>query len=74
MAPLFSMAIPEHLEKNFVTDFDGFVYYWPVGASGHYNSANLREIADELDERNREHQASIDAYFEEEAQKCTLSR
>jgi len=38
---------------EFVTDEDGFVYYWPDGSTrGHYASHHLRWLADELDKRN----------------------
>jgi hypothetical protein len=46
--------IPAHLEPNFVTDMDGFVYYWPGNNGGHYSASDLREIAAELDRRNAE--------------------
>lgn len=52
---------------EFVTDVDGFVYYWPDGSPhGHLSSATLRILADELDERNKEWQANIDKYFNEQ--------
>lgn len=37
---------------DFVTDVDGFIYWWPSG-SGHHSSHHLRWIADELDRRNK---------------------
>lgn len=43
--------IPEDIEEDFVTDVDGYVYFWPIG-NGHHSSAQLRQIADELDKRN----------------------
>ena len=45
------MAIPSHLEKQFVENVDGYVYFWPSG-QGHFSSQQLREIANELDARN----------------------
>ncbi len=44
---------------EFVTDVDGFVYYWPNGCNGHFNSHILRELADELDRRNAAWEAQI---------------
>lgn len=56
--------IQHHLEHNeFVVDMDGFVYFWPEKASGHFNSAQLSIIADELDRRNSAWQQELDAYF-----------
>ena len=50
--------------QEFVTDSDGFVYWWPDGSSnGHLSSAHLRWIADELDSRNKEWAEKIDSYF-----------
>jgi hypothetical protein len=50
--------------KEFVTDVDGFVYWWPEGApNGHFAAHHLRWLADELDRRNEEWQKNIDDYF-----------
>lgn len=49
---------------EFVTDVDGFVYWWPHGSvNGHLAAHHLREIADELDRRNAEWGKQIDEYF-----------
>lgn len=46
---------------EFVTDVDGFVYWWPDGAcGGHYAPHHLRALASELDERNKDWQAVVD--------------
>lgn len=51
--------------KEFVTDVDGFVYFWPDGSPhGHMDSHHLRWIADELDRRNEKWQKEIDDYFD----------
>lgn len=50
---MMNKLVPEHLEKHFGTDVDGFVYYWPDGG-GSYSAYHLRMIADELDLRNAE--------------------
>lgn len=40
--------------REFVTDVDGYVYYWPDGSKhGHLAAHHLRAIADELDRRNK---------------------
>ena len=53
---------------EFVTDEDGFVYYWPKRCrSGHYAAHQLRALADELDRRNAAWEADIKAYFEKDA-------
>jgi hypothetical protein len=47
-------------ERNeFVTDVDGFVYWWPEGCNGHLASHHLRWLADELDKRNKDWQDQI---------------
>lgn len=56
------MSIPTHLESNFVLDVDGFYYYWPDG-NGHYAAHHLRDIADELDKRNRAWEEHIKKEF-----------
>lgn len=49
---------------EFVTDVDGFIYWWPEGSSsGHMASHHLRWIADEMDRRNEAWQKQMDEYF-----------
>lgn len=50
--------IPKHLEKDFVTFEDGYVYFWPTGNGG-FEAHQLREIADELDRRNADWDAKV---------------
>jgi len=46
---------PVREPSEFVTDVDGYVYYWPHGSTqGHYAAHHLRRIATELDDRNKE--------------------
>jgi hypothetical protein len=53
--------------NEFVTDVDGFVYYWPSRIhSGHLSAHHLRAIADELDKRNKDWEESINKYFEQQ--------
>ena len=52
----------KHLEDEFVTDVDGFVYWWPSG-TGHHASHHLRWIAEELDSRNKEWNDKINETF-----------
>lgn len=48
--------------NEFVTDVDGFVYWWPCETSrGHLASHHLRWLADELDYRNEEWNKHIEA-------------
>ena len=47
---------------EFVTGSDGYVYWWPE-SKGYLSSVELRILADELDERNREWEKQIDDYF-----------
>lgn len=47
-----------------VTFEDGFKYFWPTNYKhGAFSAHNLREIANHLDELNREWQRDIDEYF-----------
>lgn len=45
--------IIECAEVDFVTDVDGYVYWWPTAGGGHWAAYALRIIADELDRRNK---------------------
>lgn len=56
---------------EFVTDVDGFVYWWPsVNPEhvGHLSAFSLRFLADELDRRNAPWEAQIEEYFAKNAQ------
>jgi hypothetical protein len=45
-------------------DVDGMYYYWPCEKlSGSWSSYSLREIADRLDELNKEYEESVKEYF-----------
>ena len=52
-------------ERNeFVTDVDGFVYWWPNrDHGGHFAPYMLRALADELDRRNEAWNQQINDYF-----------
>ena len=57
---------------EFVTDVDGFVYWWPDGSpNGHLAPHHLRWLADELDRRNKKWQKNIDDYFSANAPEHT---
>lgn len=47
---------------EFVYLEDGFLYYEPKGA-GVISSHDLRQLADELDKRNKKWKEDIDEYF-----------
>ena len=53
--------------SEFVTDVDGFVYWYPMRDNGHLSAAQLRVLASELDKRNKRWQQDIDNYFESNA-------
>jgi hypothetical protein len=60
--------------EEFVTDVDGFVYFWPNrDFGGHFSSHVLRILADELDRRNEAWSAEIDEYFSKE-KKWTIKK
>lgn len=47
--------------QEFITDDDGYVYFWPDGYKfGHFSANTLRGIADELDIRNEEWERELD--------------
>jgi len=50
------------LENEIVTLEDGFKYYWPAG-SGALSAHNLREMADYLDELNKDWDTQLNEYF-----------
>lgn len=49
--------------KEFITEIDGFVYWWPK-RTGYLSAYQLRHLADELDKRNKEWEDNINSYFE----------
>lgn len=50
---------------EFVTDVDGYVYWWPSNPTqGHFSSFQLRILADELDRRNEGWDKQIKEYFD----------
>ena len=49
-------------DNEFVMLEDGFYYYWPKG-QGAIPAYQLRLLADELDERNKEWNDRINEYF-----------
>ena len=61
-------------EKDILVGEDGFAYLWLydengiLGACQSVAAHSLREIADELDKRNKPHQDAIDKYFKEHQQ------
>lgn len=50
---------------EFIQLEDGFWYFAP-GGKGAMNESVLRQIADELEDRNKEHANAIDAFFSSE--------
>lgn len=48
------------IDEDMVTLDDGFKYYWPDGAIGCFTSADLRMIANRVDELNANWQAQIE--------------
>lgn len=49
--------------KEFVTDVDGFVYWWPSAKpehAGHLSAFQLRTLAHELDRRNAHWEKAIE--------------
>jgi hypothetical protein len=56
--------------KEFVTDVDGYVYWWPEGSNnGHLSSEDLRCLANELDDRNKKMDEELEDFFKKEQEK-----
>ena len=51
----------EKLFLDIVIGDDGFAVFWPMSARGAFSAHTLREIADELDNRNKPWQEQLDA-------------
>ncbi len=49
----------EVVDKDIIQEVDGFYYYFPTGR-GFLASHDLREVADELDRRNKDWSDEID--------------
>lgn len=47
-------------QEEIVTLEDGFKYYWPISNRGAFSAENLRDIADQLDEMNKDWQAQLE--------------
>jgi len=55
--------------KEFFRDVDGYVYWWPDGSpNGCLAAHHLRELADELDKRNKEWDGIVNKHFERVAE------
>jgi hypothetical protein len=52
-------------DKDILRGDDGYFVYWPTENLGAYSSSHLREIADELDRRNKPWDDFITEYFEQ---------
>lgn len=49
---------------------DGLYYWWPENLNGYLPSYLLRELADKLDELNRDWEKEINVYFESISKCC----
>ena len=65
--------VVDHAESRneFVTLDDGYVYYWPT-SGGAISAQQLRELATELDRRNKDWDDHINEYFENKERECGL--
>ena len=55
--------LPQHIKDHCITEVDGYKVYWPTSI-GSYTAANLRMIADYLDQQNADWDAQITEYFD----------
>lgn len=60
------IKLPTSVLEDIVTNDDGFKYYWPFQNSGMLSAYHLRQIADYLDEENKEWDATVNQYFEDQ--------
>lgn len=57
----------EQDNKDIIPGDDGFYVFWPDRFTGAFSAANLRAIADRLDELNAPWEKEINDYFEKQS-------
>lgn len=63
MTDEYQQRLLEAVADELFADVDGFVKYWPK-QGGFLDAHHLRVIADELDKRNAQWAAEVEAYFD----------
>lgn len=56
-------SIIEVVQIDIVAGDDGYYVFWPHKTTGAYTSRDLREIADELDLKNKKWDKQVRKYF-----------
>ena len=57
----------EAVKDDLLVGDDGYVVFWPAGTGkGAYTSTNLREIADEIDRRNKPWDDQLQKYIKQQ--------
>lgn len=57
---------------KFILDVDGFFYFWPEREDGAWSSWSMKEIAEMMEDMNREWEEKIKEHFEEKTKKTKL--
>ena len=47
-------------QEEIITLEDGFKYFWPLPSRGAFSAENLRDIAEQLDEMNKDWQVQLE--------------
>lgn len=64
--PLTKTSLVPHVEECIYQEVDGFYVWWPRPDGGFITSYHLRNIANRLDELNKDWEDKIDKYFEDQ--------
>jgi len=58
-----NIDFPQREVGSLVMDVDGYFYFWPVDNNGAWSSYHLREVANKLDEINKEWHQQVEKEF-----------
>jgi len=58
-----NIDFPQRDVGSLVMDVDGYFYFWPVDNNGAWSSYHLREVANKLDEINKEWHQQVEKEF-----------
>jgi len=58
-----NIDFPQREVGSLVMDVDGYFYFWPIDNNGAWSSYHLREVANKLDEINKEWHQQVEKEF-----------
>jgi len=58
-----NIDFPQREVGSLVMGVDGYFYFWPVDNNGAWSSYHLREVANKLDEINKEWHQQVEKEF-----------